>query len=59
MDTAYRRPVVGDAEAIPIIPDLPSEISGMGAAKNIPENLAGTGAEDGAGRSIEHDRMLH
>lgn len=56
---AYRGPVVGDAEAISLVPDLPSEIPGMGAAESIPEDPAYSGTEDGAGRDAGHGGVLH
>ena len=59
MGIAHRSAVVGTPEAIPVISDLPSEISRVGAPENISENPSGTGATDGKGRITESGGMLH
>ena len=59
MGTAYRRSVVRTPEAIPFVPDLPSEISGMGATEDISEDIADISRTDGTKRGTESGRVLH
>ena len=56
---AYRRPVVRTPQAISFVPDMPSKISGMGAAENISEDPADISQTDGEKRRTESGRVLH
>ena len=55
----HGRAVVRTSQAIPAVPDLPSEVSGVGAAESVPEDSSGTGATHATERINESCRMLH
>jgi len=57
--TAHRRPVGRTPQTIPVLPDLSSEISGVGAAENVSEDPASIGTTDGTEWDNGYSRMLH
>ena len=59
VDIAHRSPMVGASEAVPLISDMPSEISGMGAAESVSEDSPSAGTAHGTGGDTESRRMLH